>query len=75
MPELYNHDAQILVASGITEPEELAAHLPEELLELVLPWAKSADGQRILRQQKPPDLAEATQWIEWARAARKLKAA
>ena len=75
VPELYNHDAQILVASGVTEPEELAACEPAELLELVTPWVKSPEGQRILRQQKPPDLAEVTQWIEWARSARRLKAA
>jgi nucleotidyltransferase/DNA polymerase involved in DNA repair len=75
VPELYNHDAQILVASGITDPNELAACEPQELLELVTPWCKSPEGQRILRQQKPPDLAEVTQWIEWAKSARRLKAA
>jgi hypothetical protein len=75
VPELYNHDAQILVASGVTEPEELGAFEPAELLELVTPWVKSPEGQRILRQQKPPDLAEVAQWIEWAKSARRLKAA
>jgi hypothetical protein len=75
VPELHNHDAQILVASGVTDPEELAAFDPPELLELVTPWVKSPDGQRILRQQKPPDLAEVTQWIEWAKSSRRLKAA
>jgi hypothetical protein len=75
VPGLYNHDAQILVASGVTEPAELAAFSPEELLELVTPWVKSEDGQRVLRQQQPPDLAEVAQWIEWARSPRHLKAA
>ena len=75
VPELHNLGAKILVASGITEPEELAACSPEELLELVAPWVKSPEGQRTLRQQKPPDLAEVTQWIELARSARRLKAA
>ena len=75
VPELYNHDAQILVASGITEPDELAAYEAQELLELITPWVKSPEAQRILRQQKPPDLAKVTQWIEWAKSARRLKAA
>jgi hypothetical protein len=75
VPELQNLGAQILVASGITEPDELAAFSPNELLELVTPFVKSPDGQRLLRHQKPPELAEVTQWIEWARSARRLKAA
>jgi hypothetical protein len=75
VPGLQNHDAQILVASGITDPEELAASSPAELLEKVLPFVNSPEGQRLLRQQQPPDLAEVTQWIEWAGSARRLQAA
>ena len=75
VPELYGHDAQILVASGVTDPAEAASLTPEELLELVTPFVKSVDGQRLLRSSSPPDLAEVTNWIGWCRQARVLQAA
>ena len=75
VPELRGHDAQILVASGVTEPTDIAALEPAELLELVTPFTTSADGQRLLRGSAPPDLEETTNWVRWAQQARPLKAA
>jgi len=75
VPELYGHDAQILVASGIREPQDLAALTPAALLDMVTPFVDSSEGQRILRSSKAPDLEEVTNWIAWGRQARSLKAA
>ena len=74
VPELRGHDAQILVASGITEPEELAACAAAELLEKIAPFVASDEGQRLLRSAQPPNLEEVTQWIDRAAQARQIAA-
>ncbi|MEN1678538.1 MAG: DUF4332 domain-containing protein [Planctomycetota bacterium] len=75
VPMLHGHDAQILVGSGFSQPEEIAAMKPAELLEFVLPFCRSSEGQRALRNSKLPDLAEVTDWIAWSRQCRLLAAA
>ena len=75
VPMLHGHDAQILVGSGFSQPEEIAAMKPAELLEFVLPFCRSSEGQRVLRNSKLPDLAEVTDWIAWSRQCRLLAAA
>lgn len=75
VPELRGHDAQILVACGITTPEALAARKPAELFAIVDPFAGSREGERILRNGHRPDLAEVTDWIQWAANARAFRAA
>jgi len=75
VPDLRQTDAQILVACGITEPDELAASLPQELLEKITSFATSDAGQRLLRSQQPPNLADVTLWIERASNSRQLQAA
>lgn len=75
IPLLRGHDAQILVECGFTQPEEVAAMKPAELLEFVEPFCSTTEGQRILRNGQAPDLAEVTEWIEWARHSRLLEAA
>lgn len=75
IPELRGHDAQILVAVGIITPEALASRKPAELLSQVDPFVRTAEGERILRKGRKPDLAEVTEWIQWAANARPMKAA
>ena len=75
IPELRGHDAQILVALGITDPQELARHEPQELWGKVAPFVTSNQGKRIIRNGKKPDLQEVSNWIHWAAAARTLVAA
>jgi ABC-type Mn2+/Zn2+ transport system ATPase subunit/nucleotidyltransferase/DNA polymerase involved in DNA repair len=75
VPELRGHDAQILVACGITTPEDLAAKNPASLLSVVEPFSKTKEGERIIRNGKNPDLAEVTEWVQWAANARSFKAA
>ncbi|MFO0979560.1 MAG: DUF4332 domain-containing protein [Planctomycetaceae bacterium] len=75
IPELRGHDAQILVAVGILTPEVLASRKPAELLAQVEPFVRTTEGERILRKGRKPDLAEVTEWIQWAANARPMKAA
>ncbi len=67
IPQLRGHDAQILVACGISDPEKLAGMDAKLLWSQVGPFAKSADGKRIIRGGKAPDLAEVTDWIAWSK--------
>jgi predicted flap endonuclease-1-like 5' DNA nuclease len=75
VPWLRGHDAQILVACGVTDPESLAKLDAATLWKTVQPFAESAEGKRILRTSKAPDLEEVTHWIQWAAQARTVRAA
>ena len=75
IPELRGHDAQILVACGITDPEQLARADADTLWGTVESFVQTTEGKRLLRNAKQPDLQEVRAWIEWARHARLLKAA
>lgn len=75
IPGLRGHDAQILVACGITEVEQLSAKRPADLYAIVGPFADTTEGERIVRNGRKPDLEEVTDWITWAQHARSLKAA
>lgn len=72
---LYGHDAQLLVAAGVSDVKELAAANPDELLGRVTGIARSTAGKQILRDGKPPDLAEVTGWITNARQGSNRRAA
>jgi hypothetical protein len=65
----------MLVACQITSPETLTHMSPESVLSQVLTYAQSAEGQRVLRGNKEPDLAEVRDWIAWASQSRSLNAA
>ncbi|MDP6718500.1 MAG: DUF4332 domain-containing protein, partial [Pirellulaceae bacterium] len=75
VPKLRGHDAQILVAVGTTDVEELASMEPQELWTQVGPFVDSSAGKRIIRSSKVPDFEEVFHWIEWAKQARTLNAA
>ena len=75
IPELRGHDAQILVACGITTPEGLAGQNPASLLATVEPFSNTKEGEQIIRHGRMPDLAEVTEWVQWAANARAFKAA
>ncbi|HEX6987741.1 MAG TPA: DUF4332 domain-containing protein [Planctomycetaceae bacterium] len=64
-------EAQLLVACGVTGPDDLAALSPIELWELVVPVAESPDGRRLLRGGPAPDLDAVTRWIDAAKRPRK----
>ncbi len=75
VPGLRGHDAQILVACGVTEPEQLAAKRAVDLFAVVGPFADTSEGERIVRGGRKPDLEEVTDWISWAQNSRSLTAA
>ncbi len=75
VPNLRGHDAQMLVACGITEPEDLAAEQPKRLFEIVARFADTKEGLKIIRSGKKPTLEEITEWIQWADHTRSLQAA
>ena len=75
VPELRGHDAQILVACGVTEPEQLAQKRPADLYSIVGPFADTTEGERIVRGGRKPDLEEVTDWIRFAQQSRSLRAA
>ena len=75
VPMLRGHDAQLLVAAGITEPERLGQCDPKWLLSQVDPIVQSKEGQSIIRGGAAPDLAEITDWVRFAQSQRELKAA
>ncbi len=75
IPNLRGHDAQLLVGCDITEPETLATMQPQSLLNVILPFAESKEGVRIIRNGKKPDLEEINDWIAWAAEMRSIQAA
>ncbi len=75
IPNLRGHDAQLLVACGVTEPEELSTMQPKALFDVVGPFSDTKEGLKIIRNGKKPDLAEITDWISWAGDTRSLQAA
>jgi len=75
VPDLRGHDAQLLVAAGITSPERLAKSVPAKLYEEVRGLAESSQGKRMLRGASAPDLDEVRLWVESAGLCRPLAAA
>ncbi|TWT74132.1 DUF4332 domain-containing protein [Allorhodopirellula solitaria] len=75
VPMMRGHDAQFLVAAGVTTAEELAQCSASELFELVDAIAQSSEGKRIARGGALPDLEEVTQWVQFASQHRSLQAA
>lgn len=75
VPMLRGHDAQLLVAAGISEPERLAECDARWLLAQIEPIAEGREGKSILRGNKHPDLAEVRAWINNAQHYREMVAA
>ena len=75
VPMLRGHDAQFLVAAGVTTPEELAVQDVATLFPIVDEIARGSEGKRIVRGGKLPDREEVTEWIGYAAHQRLLRAA
>ena len=67
IPELDSIAAQLLVAVGVRETEDLANADPDMLLNMLDEFCDTPDGQRLLRDSAPPDEEELRSWIEAAR--------
>ena len=75
VPNLRGHDAQLIVACGLSSAEELAASDATDLYNKVIRVASSKQGMRILRGSNAPDQAEVSDWIQWAQNCRAVRAA
>jgi hypothetical protein len=75
IPELRCCGAQLLVAVGYTEPEQVAAANVGELFEKVRALCKTPQGKRLTRDGKPPTRERIAQWIRHAAHMRPLEAA
>jgi predicted flap endonuclease-1-like 5' DNA nuclease len=74
VPGLRGHAAQLLVAAGVTTPNDLARAQAGGLYEAIVKQSKSAAGQRYLRGREAPSREEVTQWVRLAQT-RKPRAA
>jgi predicted flap endonuclease-1-like 5' DNA nuclease len=75
IPQIHGHEAQILVACGITEPEQLAQMLPGQVLDAMDLFLSTREGERLLREIDPPDPDAVKRWVEAAHFARPLRTA
>jgi predicted flap endonuclease-1-like 5' DNA nuclease len=66
IPGMGSIAAQLLVAVGVRDPEDLANADPEMLINMMDEFCDSADGQRMLRDSPPPDEDKLRAWIEAA---------
>lgn len=69
VPDLPGAAAQLLVGAGVSTPADLAAADANYLAGLVKEFARSKDGDFILRGAAPPDEAKVASWIAAAKAA------
>jgi uncharacterized protein YhaN len=75
IPELRSAGAQMLVACGLTEPEQVAGARAAELTARVRAVCRTAAGKRLLRGGAEPTPARIAGWIRHAAHTRPLEAA
>lgn len=75
VPGLRGHDAQLLVACDYRSPGRIADCDPDGLLYEIDGFARTGEGQSILRSNPQPDKSEISRWIESAKNSRRLRAA
>jgi predicted flap endonuclease-1-like 5' DNA nuclease len=66
IPEMDSIAAQLLVAVGVRDIDDLGNADPDMLLNMLDEFCETPDGQRILRDATPPDDEELRGWIETA---------
>jgi predicted RecB family nuclease len=69
VPGLRGTHAQLLTGAGFRTAQAVAKADTDKLCAAVLAYAASGDGQRLLRDGTPPDLARIKEWCEAARRA------
>ncbi len=69
VPGLRGTHAQLLVGAGFRTVAAVAAADPDKLCAAILGYATAPDGQRILRDGNPPDIARIKGWCDSARQA------
>ncbi len=66
IPDLNGSNAQILVGAGIYSVDDLASIDIDSLMEAIDLYATSSEGERLLRDGKPPARQRVKGWIESA---------
>lgn len=74
VPQLRGFDARLLVGCGITDPAQLAATHPSDLLDRVEAFLATERGQRILLSGTSYELARITSWMAAAGRAEQARA-
>lgn len=75
IPQLRGYGAQLLVACGMTQPEQIARTTPDALVSQILSFCETKEGQRILRSGDAPAREKIAEWVELASQSRPLEAA
>lgn len=75
IPELRGVGAQLLVASGFHEAEQVAGAKSDDLVQRVRETCRGPQGQRILRNGGAPSSERIAEWIRHAAQMRPLEAA
>lgn len=75
VPRLRGHDAQILVGCGVDDAEDLLGRKAGPLLAEIEDFLATPAGEKALRGNPRPDLAEVEGWLEAALDARPLTTA
>jgi hypothetical protein len=75
IPELRSSSARLLVACGLTEPEQIAGIGRDELVDRVQALVRTPAGRRLLGRHKTPSRGRIAEWIRQAAHMRPLEAA
>ena len=75
IPELRGYAAQLLVACGLTQPQQIANTAADELVSQILSFCQTKEGQRVLRSGDAPKREKIARWIDLATHSRPLEAA
>lgn len=66
IPDITSLAAQLLVAVGVRDVEQLTNADPDTLINLIEEYCETAEGQRTLRDATPPTRDDIEEWIEAA---------
>ena len=75
IPNLTSGAAQLLVAAGVRDADDLANAEADTLINLIDEFAETSDGQRILRDGTPPKRDDVERWIASAKEQARKQAA
>ena len=75
IPRLLGYGAQLFVACGYTDPEQIANDDAETIVQLIHELCQTKKGQRILRGSEAPSRGEVLGWVEATAHMRPLEAA
>jgi predicted flap endonuclease-1-like 5' DNA nuclease len=75
IPKINSMAAQLLVAVGVRDVDDLANAESEMLINMIDEFCDTSDGQRLLRDGTPPDEDKVKSWIDLAQKLQEKQAA